>query len=69
MLTVSFSEAERYDINIDDYVVTFMGTTSIGSYHATAVVDKTLVKKRHQFKEKVIELMQSGLDPGEIEFD
>ena len=68
-LIVKFNEFEFYDINRDERMVTYLATTSAGSYFAEAPVDKEQVKRRKQFKEKVIELMQRGLDPGEIEFD
>jgi len=68
-LTVSFHEVESYDINEDREVVMYMATTSIGSYFATAPIDKDQVKRKKQFKQKVLELMGQGLDPGEIEFE
>ncbi len=68
-LIVKFNEFEFYDITRDERMVTYMATTSAGSYFAEAPVDKAQVKRRKQFKEKVIELMQKGLDPGEIEFE
>jgi len=68
-LTVSFHEVESYDINEDREVVMYMATTSIGSYFATAPIDKDQVKRKKQFKEKVLELMGQGLEPGEISFE
>jgi hypothetical protein len=69
VLTVRFSEIESYDINQDADVILYMATTSNGSFFAYGPSDREQVKRRKQFKEKVIELMQEGLNPGEIEFD
>ena len=69
MLTVRFSEVESYDINTDSEVVLYMATTSTGSFFAYGPVDKDQVKRRKQFKEKVIELMQANELPGEIAFE
>ncbi len=63
-----FSESERYDINLDCEVVRFMATTGLGSYFAEIPLDKTLAAKRRQFRTKAVELMQEGLEPGEISF-
>ena len=68
-LTVSFREFESYDINLDCDVVMYMAITSRGSFFATAPVGKDQVRRRKEFKEKVIELMQEGCDPGELVFD
>jgi len=65
---VRFSESERYDINLDCEVVCFVATTSTGSYFSEIPVDSEQSKKRKQFKDKVIELMENGHEPGEISF-
>ena len=67
--TVRFSEFESYDINDDCEKVMYMATTSTGSFFATAPIDKDQVKRKKQFKEKVLELMGQGLEPGEIQFE
>ena len=65
---VRFTEAERYDINQDCEVTRFVATTSKGSYHVEipTVSSKNLREKRVKFKEKVMEAIQSDLDPCEV---
>jgi hypothetical protein len=68
-ITVRFSESERYDINIDAEVVRMMATTSRGSYHAEVVLDTTgtMREARRQFKDRVVDRIQQGIAPCEIE--
>jgi hypothetical protein len=68
-ITVRFSESERYDINIDAEVVRMMATTSLGSYHADVVLDSasTMREARKNFKDRVVDRIQQGIPPCEIE--
>lgn len=68
---VRFSEAQRYDINQDCDVTRFVATTPKGSYHVEipTVSSKNLREKRSRFKERVMELIQSDLDPCEVILD
>lgn len=67
-LIVRFSEYTRYDITQDCEVVRFMGSTLTGSYHTELVcpTSRHLRENRTKFKEKVIDLMESGKSPQEI---
>ena len=69
MLTVRFTETQWYDINDDEEVVRFMAITGKGTFYAQTplIGSKNLREKRAQFKDDVIEFMQSGYDGGEID--
>ena len=67
-VTVRFSESESYDINTDTERVMYLGTTGKGSYYAFGPADKDKLRRRKEFQELVVELIQEGIDPTEVEF-
>lgn len=68
-VTVRFTESIGYDINEDCEVVRFMGTTGKGSYWADVLLDtpRVLVTARKRFRERVLEALQTGIEPGVID--
>lgn len=67
-LTVRFSEFARYDPMNDREMVTLLGITPMGSYHARVHADGSALRaKRNEFKTKVVECMEYGEPPREIE--
>ena len=68
-VTVRFSEVERYDINIDREVIMFMATTDRGSYFIEVPIEgaKSVRENRHDFKEIVMECIEEGIEPCEVE--
>lgn len=67
-MIVSFTEATRYDIQKDCEVVLFMAHTNGGTFHTETPLGTTrqLREKRSSFKDKVIELIESGETRGEV---
>lgn len=70
-ITVRFSEQQSYDINRDCDVVRFMATMSSGSYWSDVPLEgpRSLRRDRQEFKETVVELIQAGQPPCEIQLD
>jgi len=70
-LIARFMETERYDINLDCDVVTFMAVTANGSYHAEVPVEGpvTLRRKRQLFKDRAADYMLAGASPCEIDLE
>ena len=68
-MIVRFNEFQRYDITQDCDVVRFVGVTDGGSFHTEVPVASTrrLREHRNTFKERVIELMQEGSNPCEVQ--
>ena len=64
-----FIETERYDISIDSEVIRLIAITGLGSYSAEIPVDnpKEVRRKRQEFKDYVLECMEKGLEPHEVE--
>jgi hypothetical protein len=69
MNTVRFQEFERYDVQRDVMVVCFMGVTGRGTFHAQLACDRPSERreKRKAFESKVVELMESGEPPQEVD--
>lgn len=69
MNTVRFQEFERYDVNRDANVVRFMGVTGRGTFHAELACAGPAERreKRKAFESRVIELMENGEPPQEVE--
>ena len=67
-MIVRFSEATRYDIQKDCEVVLFMAHTKGGTFHTETPLGTTrqLREKRTTFKDKVVELIESGQTRGEV---
>lgn len=66
---VRFIERTMYDINRDGDVHMFMATLSNGSFYSY-VPDEGVISlrdKRNEFKAKVIQAIQAGDKPGELE--
>ena len=70
-LIVRFTEHQSYDINLDCDVVRFMAMTSSGSYWADVALEgpRLLRKDREAFKETVVDLIQAGQPPCEIQLN
>ena len=68
-VTVRFSESERYDINIDDDVIMYLATTDKGSYFMEIPIEgaKSIRDNRNSFKKTVLELIEEGIEPCQIE--
>lgn len=68
-LIVRFNEATRYDITQDREVICFMAMTNAGTYHAEVplLTTRGLRDKRNAFKDKVIEKMEAGQPPCEVD--
>ena len=68
-VAVRFIETERYDISIDSEVIRLIAITGLGSYSAEIPVDnpKEVRRKRQEFKDYVLECMEKGLGPHEVE--
>jgi hypothetical protein len=66
-LTVRFYETDEYDLYLDEEFVRLMATTSGGTFYSEVPSDSTLGPNRRKFREKVLELMQEGLDRGEVD--
>ncbi len=71
MITARFSEIERYDINWDCEVVQMTATTNKGSYYSEIVLASSAQRReaRETFKKRVVEAIQRGVDPCEIDLD
>ena len=70
VLRVRFCEQSRYDPCVDAQVVRFMAITGTGTYNgefATGSSARTLLEKRKEFKDYVIQCMQDGITPHEVE--
>ena len=67
-LIVRFSEWAYYDPINDSEAVKLMATTDRGTFCADVLVDD-LKGRRQEFKDYVIEAMQRGQLPGELEFE
>lgn len=68
-IVVRFSEYEYYNINHDQDWVRFMATTTKGTYFAerARVSAMSYRENRQAFREKVMEALQAGIDPKEID--
>lgn len=68
-LVVRFNEATRYDITQDREVICFMAMTNNGTYHCEVplLTTRGLREKRNAFKERVIEKMEAGQPPCEVQ--
>lgn len=68
MITVRFSQRERYDINTDADVVTFMATTDKGSYYSEFPMNgaASVRSNKEKFKALAVEAIQRGENPREI---
>lgn len=68
---VRFAEMQNYDINIDAEVVRFMAMTSSGSFWSDVLAEGagSLRRARNEFRETVVELIQAGQPPCEIQLD
>lgn len=68
VITVRYSEFQRYDISKDAEVIRFMATTVNGSYWAEVPIDGSsgMRRDREAFKSKVVELVRQGLYPCEV---
>jgi hypothetical protein len=69
MPIVRFNEFNRYDIRQDKEVVCFTGHTPKGTFHTEqhCPTSRHLRETREKFREKVIELIESGEAPKEIQ--
>ena len=69
-VTVRFQEFERYDIECDAMVITFMATTNLGSYWCETELGgaKSLRERRNEFKEAAIDMIQREVAPCELSF-
>ncbi len=68
-LTVRFLENDYYDIELDVDVVKMMAITGTGTWCAEAPRDKQLYSKRKAFKEWVVDQMEQGVLPCEVDLD
>lgn len=71
VITVRFSEQERYDIHSDQDVVRFMATTNQGSYWADVPIEgpRGLRRDRDRFKELAVQYIRAGSLPCYIELE
>jgi len=71
VVVVNFHEHEYYDIKLDEHVITFIATTSKGSYFMEMVDNGARSRRqaRKEFKDATIGLIQAGDPPCELTFD
>ena len=70
-VAVRFTETERYNVFIDSEVIRLVAITGLGSYSAEIPVDspKEVRRKRQEFKEYVLECIEGGIEPHEVEIE
>ena len=72
-ITLRFDEFQRYDIQHDAEVVTFMAITNVGTYNGTVQVTENEPGKlrafREQFKTYVFQCIENGVPPHEASMD
>jgi hypothetical protein len=68
-LTLRFEEWHRYDIQIDEPVIRLLGITGAGTYTGECSYHNAadLRDKRQRFREYVLECMDKGLEPHEVD--
>ena len=68
-ITVRFEEVERYDPVLDEERLQLMAITNIGTYYADVPLYGAVSKRRNRerFHLRVMETIESGAMPGEIE--
>lgn len=68
MITVRFTERERYDIQQDAETICYMATTAIGTFFSEIPVDGPTSRRelRRKFREAALNAIQSGELPGEL---
>ena len=66
---VRFQEWQRYSMDIDDEVCTFMAHSTNGSWYSTVTVGSAqdMRENREAFKTYVLGALQAGLTPCEVE--
>lgn len=69
MIPVRLAEWERYDIERDEEVVRFMAITGNGTYHAEVSCETPRRDARERFKELVVECIERGISPCQLEID
>jgi hypothetical protein len=68
-LTPRFEEWHRYDIQIDEQVVRLLGITGTGTYSGEFAAESAadLRDKRKRFREYVLECLDKGVEPHEVD--